>query len=460
MSAYLSQSAPDQIHSFDRPIRVALISPKGRLYRNDGGIFKKSLRACPLTFPTLVSLAPQDLEIEFKIIDEGIEAIPEKLDVDLVGMTVITGSAPRAYELAKKIRAQGVKVVLGGPHITLAPEDAAPHADALVTGYAEETWPKLLRDFSSGNLQARYDMAPGFSFDQLETIPFPKREIMKKAGYLTTNTFEATRACVHDCDFCVVPAAWGRKPYLKPIAHVVDDIKQSGARKLIFYDLNLIANQAYARELFEALIPLKIQWFGLSTVLLTKNDDLLDLVVRSGCKGLLVGFESIAPESLEEMNKKFNSLSNYSEVIDKLQRSGIAINGTFVFGTDSDTKNCFDQVIDFVQEYKIDLPRFSIQTPFPGTSLFKRLEAQGRIISKNWELYDGQHVVFEPKKMSVDELYQGHERVWKKVYSYKNMLSRYRIREINPLLFWSSNIAYRSYAYNLSKFYTCTGGMI
>ncbi len=240
-------------------MKIALLSPKGPLYRHDGGIFRKSLRAAPLTLTTLAALVPPELHAEVTLYDEGIEAIPLDLDVDLIGRTVITGTAPRAYELSAHYRARGIPVVLGGPHVTLVPDDAAPHADAIVTGYAEQTWPDLLRDSAVGELKPRYDMATDFSFDDPATLPFPRRDLLPRRAYKTMHTFEASRGCVHDCSFCVVPSAWGRKPFLKPIGHVIDEIRRTGARHAVFYDLNLIANRAYAAELFEAIEPLRIK---------------------------------------------------------------------------------------------------------------------------------------------------------------------------------------------------------
>jgi radical SAM superfamily enzyme YgiQ (UPF0313 family) len=260
-------------------LRIALLSPKGPLYRHRGGIFRKSLRYSPLTLPTLASLIPKDVDHELYLFDEGIEDIPMDLDVDLIGITVITGTARRAYRIARHFRERGITVVLGGPHITLVPDDAAPHADALVTGYAEDTWPELICDFINGRLKDVYQQSPDLS---LAGRPFAKRELIQGKRYAKTQVFEATRGCVHRCDFCVVPFAWGRKPFQKPVAEVIDEIRSTGARRAIFLDLNLIADRQYAAELFTALIPLKLQWGGLATSLLARDTELLELCSRSG----------------------------------------------------------------------------------------------------------------------------------------------------------------------------------
>jgi radical SAM superfamily enzyme YgiQ (UPF0313 family) len=391
-------------------LRIALLSPKGPLYRHRGGIFKKSLRYAPLTLPTLASLIPPEIDHELRIVDEGIEDIPLELDVDLVGMTVITGTAVRAYELARHFRSRGIAVVLGGPHVTLVPDDARPQANSIVVGYAEESWPRLLRDFVQGKMQPRYDQSPDLS---LAGLPPVRRDLMQKNRYLTTNVFEATRACIHACDFCVVPFAWGRKPLHKPVEEVVQDIRRTKARKAIFIDLNIIADTEYAARLFEALIPLKIQWYGLATTLLADNLPLLTLCSRSGCRGLLVGLESISPQSLRNVRKGFNAPGKYKEMIATFHKYRIAIQGAFTFGMDHDTPDAFLKTARFAVDAKIDLPRFAVLTPFPGTALYQRLEREGRILTRNWELYDGQHVVFQPARMTVAELQKGTQEAWK-----------------------------------------------
>ena len=433
-------------------MKLVLISPKGPLYRHRGGIFKKSLRYAPLTLTTLAALVPPELEVEIRLFDEGIEDVDLDLDADLVGMTVITGSAPRAYELAAHFRARGIPVVLGGPHVTLIPDDAQPHADAIVVGYAEDTWPQLLRDFAAGEMASRYTQAPGLS---LTGRPFPRRDLIPKGAYLTTDVFEATRGCVHSCDFCVVPAAWGVKPFQKPVEEVVADIRQHGSRKLIFIDLNLIADKAYAARLFEALIPLKVRWFGLTTTLLGRDPALLALAARSGCSGLLMGFESIVPESLKQSRKGFNSPGDYRELVESLHRHRITLMACFTFGMDHDTPDIFLKTARFAVDAHIDLPRFAIVTPFPNTGLYKRLESEGRILTRNWELYDAQHVVFQPRLMTPAELYAGHEQAWKHAYSAGSMARRFLGSRIQAPTWWLANLGYRFYAHHLHDFYNC-----
>ena len=435
-----------------RKLRIALISPKGPLYRRRGGIFRQNLRYMPLTLPTLASLIPPELDVELECIDEGIADVDPELRADLVGMTVITGSAPRAYELAARFRERGIPVVLGGPHPTLVPDDAQPHADAVVVGYAEEEWPRLLRDFAAGELKPRYVQASGLD---LANRPLPDRSVLPRWKYLTADVFEATRGCVHSCEFCVVPAAWGKKPLHKPVEDVVADIRARRARSAIFVDLNLIADPAHAARLFEALVPLGIAWYGLTTTLLVDDERLLDLAARSGCRGLLMGLESLSATDLRSTRKGFNDPRRYAEVVEKLHVRRIALQGCFVFGLDGDGPETFLETARFAVEAGIDLPRFAILTPFPGTALYQRLEAEGRIATRDWQLFDGQHAVFRPARMSAADLEAGTREAWLHAYSARSIAARLR-RSVAPAhVALLTNLGYRYYARRLDRFYTC-----
>lgn len=432
-------------------LRIALISPKGPLYRHRGGIFGRGLRYKPLTLPTLAALIPPELPHRLSCYDEGIQDVPLELDVDLVGMTVITGTATRAYQLAAHYRARGITVVLGGPHVTLVPEDAQPHADAIVVGYAEDEWPRLLRDHAAGSLRPRYDQRPDLD---LSHSPPPRREVLPRRRYLTEHVFEATRGCNHRCSFCVVPSAWGG-PLQHPVEAIVADIRRQKAKRAIFVDLNLIADRAYARALFEALVPLGIQWFGLATTLLVRDRELLELCARSGCRGLLMGLESINTASLAGMRKGFNRPEDYAAVVEALHRHGIALQGCFVFGNDDDDESIFEQTARFAVEVGIDLPRFAILTPFPGTPLFTALERQGRILHRDWDRYDGQHVVFRPQRMEAAALEAGLQSAWRHAYSWRSCWRRLRRTAAPWPVAVVSNLGYRRYARNLHRFYTC-----
>lgn len=436
----------------NKKLQITLLSPRGPLYRHRGGIWKKTMRYAPLTLTTLASLVPEDIPAEIRIVDEGVDEIdPDRIEADLVGISAITGTAPRAYEISAQLQKKGIPVVLGGVHPTLMPQEAMRHADSVVAGYAEESWPQLLRDFAAGRMQRRYDQSPTL---KLANLPFPQRQRYDSRMVNVGDTIEATRGCIYQCDFCVVPAAWG-KPLQKPVAEVIADIKQMGASRVIFLDLNLIADVAYAKELFTALVPLKIRWAGLVTTTIAWDDELLDLTAKSGCRGLLIGFESLNQESLKEAKKAFNMRRSYYDVVRRIHERKIAIMGCFVFGFDHDTLESFDETVDFVMDSHMDLPRYAIAVPFPATGLFKRLKAEDRITTENWSLYDGQHVVFQPKNMTAEELLQHTRRAWKKTYSYASIAKRLAGSRTRLPIAIPANIGYRFYANHLDTFYTC-----
>ena len=311
----------------------------------------------------------------------------------------------------------------------------------------------LLRDFAAGRMQRHYRQKPQLRLD--EHLPFPRRELFDGRNFLTQAVFEATRTCAHDCEFCVAPAAWGRKQLQHPVEWVIEDIRRVGRNKILFVDLNLVSDLSYAKRLFEALIPLNIQWYGLSTVIIGHHPELMELMARSGCKGLLLGLETLTSAGLQETGKRFNSSVDYRTLIGDLHQLGIAVQGCFVFGLDEDTPDVFDATVQLAQDAAIDLPRFAVLTPFPGTPLFHRLAAEGRILHRDWEQYDGQHVVFQPHRMSVQQLAEGHERAWKAAYRWGHIAKRlWRAGNLKPLAL-SANLGYRFYAHNLHRFYTC-----
>lgn len=452
----LHPSGPDSAPGGSHGLRVALISPRGPLYRHRTGIWKRSMRYAPLTLTTLAALIPPELNARVCLLDEGIQEVDWDLDADLIGISAITGTAPRAYELSRHYRQRGIPVVLGGVHPTLMPDEAARHADSVVVGYAEQTWPQLLRDFAAGRMQERYTQGPDLS---LAGLPLPRRDLLPSSPFATMHTVEATRGCIHQCEFCVVPSAWGR-PLQRPVSEVVAELRQMRAKRLIFLDLNLIADQDYAKELFEAMIPLKLIWGGLATTMLAWDEELLDLAARSGCRGILIGFETLNQASLAEVRKGFNQRQSYYEVVRRLHDRNIAIMGTFIFGFDHDTPDCFREVAEFAIDARIDLPRYAILTPFPGTPLFRRLRQEGRILTEDWTLYDGQHVVHQPAQMTPDQLLHGIRWAWRHTYSYPSIFRRLAGSRRGLPVAIPANLGYRFYAHNLHRFYNCREALL
>ncbi len=431
-------------------MKITLIQPRGPMYRYGSGVFKKPVRYAPLTLTTLASLVPEGLEAKLELIDEGVEQfkIP-KDNPDLVGISAITGHAIRAYKISDYFRSRNVPVVLGGVHPTLMPEEAKQHADSVVTGFAEESWPQLLRDFQKGEMKEFYHQSREIS---LENLPNPRRELLEKKGYVTLHSVQATRGCYNHCDFCVTPIVCQGKMYFRPVEEVVEEIESINGRDMLFVDVSPIEDRDYAMKLYSAMIPLKKRWMSPCTMRIANDPELLRVASESGCKGLLLGLESVCENSLKKMHKNFNSLKDYKDQVKRLHDHGIAINGCFVFGSDEDDKDVFKRTVDFVQENNIDLPRYTVYTPFPGTPLYKRFNREGRILTNNWSMYDAQHVVIQPKNMSPQELQEGHRWAWKQTYSVPNIFKRMIGSRILPQVVVPANLAYHFYANRLPTF--------
>jgi radical SAM superfamily enzyme YgiQ (UPF0313 family) len=423
--------------------RILLILPDAGIHRMKLGSLSISFREAPLTLISLAALVPHDLNASIRLVDESVDKIPFDESFDLVGISCLTGTALRAYEIADRMRTTGCVVVLGGIHVTLRPEEASAHADAIVQGFAEEDWPQLLRDFVDGGLK---DVYRGGA-TQLAGLPHPRRDLQKKYAYMMPNTVQATRGCRRNCEFCTVPAipfGW----QTRPVHEVVDEISRLPGRRFVFNDVNLVEDREYARELFSALIGLKKKWGALATVDLALDEELLELMARSGCVYLLLGFESLKSDGLKGMGKQFNLKVDYGEAVSRLHANGILVQGCFILGLDSDNRDVFSHVVQAVHDLRIDIPRFAIFTPYPETGAFKRLKREGRILHEYWPHYDTQHVVFQPARMSPDELDDGFKWTYRKAFSLASIARRgLKARGFPiPLL---GNIAYLRYARRL-----------
>ena len=338
-------------------------------------------------------------------------------------------------------------MVLGGVHPTLMPDEAMEHANAIVTGYAEQSWPQLLHDYVDGNLQDRYHLSTG---KELKGVPIARRDLLKKKGYATVNTIEATRGCPHQCEFCVVPTAWHGIYAKRPVEEVIRELCTFQGKHALFIDLSPVEDVKYAKSLYRAMIPLKIRWVGLATTRLAEDPELLSLAAQSGCKGVLIGFESVSQNTLNGTQKHFHAVDKYAEYIKRLHDHGIGIQGCFVYGFDEDDESVFERTVEFVDKTKIDLPRYAVATPFPGTPLYRRLESQGRLLHKKWSLYDVEHVVFQPKRMSPERLQAGLQWSWEQSYSWSSLLRRFSGAPWSILPLWiSTNLGYRFFAKKL-----------
>lgn len=425
-------------------MKIALLSPAGAMHRYNG-TFHKGLHYAPITLALLAALVPKELDAEIVIYDETAQAIPLDTDADVIAITCITGTSSRCYRFADYFRSLGKTVLLGGVHPSLMPEEASQHADAILTGLGEKTFPQALLDIRDGCLKPVYH---GEGCADIAGRPLPRKDLLNRKKYITLNTVEAVRGCNHACTFCAYPAAFGQRVITRPVEDVIAEIRSFKGKEVIFPDVNLIANLQYAKALFTAMIPLKKWWMGLTTTAIGHNEELLDLFQKSGCKGLLVGFESVNQATQQGIRKGVNRVDEYKQLMDKLHRKGIMVMGCFAFGADEDGPDVFRRTVDLCIEAKIDLPRFSIITPFPGTEFYRELESRGRIIERDWAMYDVEHCVYKPKQMSKQELEAGIAWAWKQTYSWKSIFRRLDLTKFRTMkwLYLLTNIGYRKYA--------------
>lgn len=373
----------------------------------------------PLGLSTIAALTEPGIEVA--ILDEHVEPIAYDDVADLVGITVMTAVAPRAYEIAREFRSRGAKVVLGGPHPSALPEEAIQHCDAVVIGEAEGPWQRLIDDFKEGHLEKFYFSE---SRPDLANLPEPRRDLYKKKAYIVEGTVQTSRGCPYDCAFCSVSNVFGKAYRHRPVEDVVRSIEQLDKRFIGFMDDNITGNRRYSKELFKALSPLKIKWAGQASVNAAEDQELLELAEKSGCVGLFMGFETVSKESMGEIGKSQNKIEEFKANVKRLHEHGIIVMGAFIFGFDSDDRDVFKRTVDFVYDAKIDLAQFSILTPLPGTRLHKKMISENRIIDADWSKYDMGHVVFKPAQMSAEELDEGAAWAWKEFYSRGSILRR------------------------------------
>jgi radical SAM superfamily enzyme YgiQ (UPF0313 family) len=432
-------------------MKILLILPQDMTYYYHG-YFKKTLSYAPLTLTTLAALVPAYLNASIEIIDEGIQSlIISDMQYDVVGITCVTSSAPRAYELSALFRKKGSIVVLGGAHPTLNPLEAAQHADIVVAGYAETVWPEILLCIKSGQpFKKFYKNEKGLP---LKTV-LPARYLLPKRKYLGVPTVIASRGCTNKCSFCSIHHIWNNNPHHRPVHEVINEIKVLKTNKVLFLDPNIIVTREYAGELFKALIPLKIKWAGLSTIALAQDKTLFDLAVKSGCIGILTGFESWCQASIDQCGKDSFKVSSYKEVVNCFHDAGIRVLGCFVLGFDQDTPETIQHTLDFIDEIGIDIPRFSIMTPFPGTPLFEGLKKESRILTEDWSYYDTEHVVYIPKNMTPAELQNRVGKIWNEAYSIKRIAGRIMQIPQNRVLTAFINFGFRKYMRRIALDYT------
>ena len=401
-------------------MKLLLVLPKNE--RGFWGKVSKSGKAglVRLNLPTIAALTPRDWDVE--ILDARARPVDYNAKVDVVGITGFTAEMPDAYEVADRFRNKGVKVIMGGVHVSAMPEEALAHADAVIIGEAELVWHKVLEDFKRGELKPRYEA--GHLCD-MKNMAIPRRDLLDRGMYVTGfNTVQATRGCPFNCDYCTVTSFFGHEFRVRPLDEVIEEIKGFDTKEFFFVDDNIVGRPRYAKELFEKLIPLKMTWGSQASITMAKDPKLLNLYAKSGGKYVFIGFESLSQKNLEKMHKGWNSAKGYKEAIKKIHDAGINILGSFVFGLDEDDKNVFKNTFDFIMETGMDAAQFHILTPFPGTVTYSVLEKEGRIIDRDWAKYHTGEVVFQPKGMTIDELQSGYYWIFRNTYTIKNILKR------------------------------------
>jgi radical SAM superfamily enzyme YgiQ (UPF0313 family) len=409
----------------DDLLKILLVFPRiehGSTTYKDKGSWIRIVFGYPIiTLPYIAAITPKKHLVE--IVDENHEEIDFETDANIIGITCYTMTAPRVYEIADEFRRRGKKVVLGGYHPTAMPEEALQHADSIVLGMAEASWPKLLDDFEKGKLNRIYTRDPNYDLANIPPIP---RNLIKHSPI--QGAVQSTRGCNNKCEFCAISSFWDHGVQQRPIKQVVEEIKNMQNKTFIFHDPHLTANPNYARELFKELIKNKVRksWVanGTTNVLGKIDEEFLELARKSGCIEWFVGFESVNQAALDSIKKTHNKVENFKKMIKRVHDHGMTIQGGIIFGFDEDAPDAFDTTLEKINELEIDVLEINILTPYPGTPLYDRMERDGRILTKDWSKYNQVDVVFQPKNMTVKELKDGAAKVAKEFYTIPKIVQR------------------------------------
>ncbi|HUG09414.1 MAG TPA: radical SAM protein [Opitutaceae bacterium] len=403
-------------------MRLTIVHPC--IGRRPGQEYIRTWQMEPLPAATIAGLTPKDVDVKFY--DDRMEEIPFDEPTDLVAISVETYTAKRAYQIATEYRKRQVPVVMGGFHAALCPDEVARHAETVVIGEAELTWPHVVDDARHGRLQKFYRQEKRPSLAGLR----PDRSIFRGKRYLPIGLVEAGRGCHFKCEFCAVQTVFESTQTRRPVDDILAELRElKGTKKLFFFvDDNITSNLAEAKEFFRALIPLGIRWVSQSSINAAHDEEFLDLLARSGCQGVLIGFESLNPANLKLMNKSFNSMrGGFTQALANLRRHRIRVYGTFIFGYDGDTPGSFGPTVDFAEEHALYIAAFNHLTPFPGTPLYARLVQENRMLYEAWWLddrYSYNRIPFQPRGMEPEELQRGCLAARRRFYSWPGILRR------------------------------------
>lgn len=417
-------------------MKILLIQPKMNKRPMDTDL--KTHMSPPLSLLTLVRLTPQEHEI--CIVNENIEKIDFDDDADLVGITITLDVMPRACRIAEKFRARNIPVVAGGIHVTCDPQSCEGHFTAICVGAAERVWGVMLQDAARQSLKPVYrDME---NFGGYEIVS-PQYDAIDRKVYLYTNVVTTSRGCPDRCDFCYNSGA-NRVYVQRPIPDVIRDIQALGTRHILFIDDNFSGVPAYTRALLQALKPLHLHWSAAVTTKIGDHPALLDLMAETGCQSLFIGFESVNAASLRGVHKN-NRVEQYESLIEALHSRGIMINASIVFGLDSDGPDVFDKTLEWLVQNRIETVTAHILTPYPGTKLYERMRAAGRITNPDLSQYNTAHVVFKPQNMSPEALYRGYVQFYRRFYSFRNIILRCPQNKAQRRGYWLFNLCYRKF---------------
>lgn len=420
-------------------MKIKLIAPQSSMRPMDS--MWKIRMAPPLSLLTLAALTPPEHEVT--IHDENVEALHLDDSPDLVGITVKVDTLYRAIEMAREYRARGITVVMGGIHPTVCPEDCTQHADAVVVGEAEEIWPRLLADIAGNRLQPVYRNAGPVDMSR---TPIPLWNLLNHKDYLFTNTLCIGRGCPWRCDFCYNSSDNIDARYrMKPIRNIVAEIESLGIPHVMFIDDNFIGNPRLAIELLRRLRGMGLTWHTAVSADIGSHDDILDLMVDSGCKSLFIGFESVNQKNLLHCHKTQNRIERYDSTIGKIHARGMMVNASLVFGFDGDDRTVFQTTVDWLVRNRVATMTSHILTPYPGTLLHKRMLAEGRIIDHDLRHYNTAHAVFRPAKMTTSELEAGHRESYDSFYSWRNIIKRWPGSTAQATAYLEFNLLYRKW---------------
>jgi radical SAM superfamily enzyme YgiQ (UPF0313 family) len=397
----------------------------------------------PLGLATLAGYLGEDDEVAIQ--DEHVERLNVSDEPDLVVMQVYITSAYRAYELADHYRAKGAHVALGGLHVTSLPQEAARHADTIFLGPGEDTWPAFLTDFRAGRPKEVYR-------SQARTLagaPRVRRDLIKRHLYLVPNSIVVSRGCPHVCDFCYKEAfyAGGKSFYTQPVDDALAEIERLPGRHLYFLDDHLFGHPRFAAALFDGMRGMGRLWQAAATVSSVLKPGLLEKAAECGLRSLFIGFETLNPANLRAQRKRQNRIRDYNAAIRRTHDLGVMINGSFVFGMDDDDETVFDRSLEWAIQQGIETATFHILTPYPGTALHRRLAAQGRITTDNWDLYDTRHAVYRPAMMTADTLESGYWRAYDDFFRWRSILRGAWTKED-----WGGRLRHLAYAGGWKKF--------